>query len=64
MPMLKDQAVCIRFVDWSEASQIVVLLTEQHGKISATAKGAKRQTTAVIEKFSGGVDLLAMGEAV
>ncbi|MAE61010.1 MAG: DNA repair protein RecO [Planctomycetaceae bacterium] len=64
MPTIKDQAICIRSVDWSETSQIVVLLTEQHGKISATAKGAKRQTTSTIEKFSGGVDLLAAGEAV
>ena len=64
MPTIKDQAVCVRVLDWSETSQIVVLLTEQNGKISATAKGAKRQTTSVIEKFSGGVDLLTVGGSV
>lgn len=64
MPTLKDNAVCIRLYDWSETSQVVVLLTENHGKVSATAKGAKRQTPSTLAKFSGGVELLTAGEAV
>jgi len=64
VPTLKDNAICLRLLDWSETSQIVVLLSEQHGKISATAKGAKRQTPSVMAKFSGGLELLTRGEAV
>lgn len=64
MPAIKDQAVCIRIVDWSETSQIAVLMTEDHGKVSAVAKGAKRQTPSVLAKFSGGIELLTAGEAV
>lgn len=64
MPTVKDNAVCLRLMDWSETSQIVVLMTERHGKVSAVAKGAKRRTPSTLAKFSGGVELLAAGEAV
>jgi len=64
MPTLKDQAIVLRLVDWSETSQIVVLLSREHGKISATAKGAKRQTPSIQAKFSGGIELLCLGEAL
>lgn len=64
MPTIKDEAICLRKYDWSETSQIVVLLTDGHGKVSAAAKGAKRQTPSTLAKFSGGVDLLAAGQAI
>jgi DNA repair protein RecO (recombination protein O) len=64
MATVKDSAVCLRLMDWSETSQIVVLMTEQHGKVSAVAKGAKRQQPSTLAKFSGGVELLSAGEAV
>ena len=64
MPSFTDSAICIRKLDWSETSQIVVLITEGHGKVSATAKGAKRQSPSTLAKFSGGIELLTAGEAV
>lgn len=64
MPTIKDNAVCVRLMDWSETSQVVVMMTQAHGKISAVAKGAKRQTPSTLAKFSGGVELLTAGEAV
>lgn len=64
MPTWKDHAIVLRLVDWSETSQVAALLTRDHGKVSATAKGAKRQTPSVMGKFSGGLELLSRGEAV
>jgi len=64
MPTIQDNAVCLRLRDWSETSQIVQLMTERHGKIAATAKGAKRRQPATLAKFSGGIELLGAGGAV
>lgn len=64
MPTIKDNAICLRLYDWSETSQVAVLLTEQHGKVRVTAKGAKRSTPSTMLKFSGGLELLTRGEAV
>ncbi|MFI4860143.1 MAG: DNA repair protein RecO [Phycisphaerales bacterium JB063] len=64
MPRFKDQAICIRALDWSETSQIVVMLTQHHGKVRGLAKGARRQSPSAIAKFSGGVHLLNAGEVV
>ena len=62
--MMKDEAVVLRLMDWSETSQIAVLLTERHGKVSAVAKGAKRQQPSTLARFSGGLELLTAGEAL
>lgn len=64
MPRFKDQAICIRDLDWSETSQLVVLLTRDHGKVRGLAKGSRRQSPSAIAKFSGGINLLNRGEAV
>jgi len=64
MPRFKDQAICIRHIDWSESSQIVSLLTTSHGKIRGLAKGAKRMSPGCIARFSGGIDLLTAGQIV
>lgn len=64
MPTRTEQAIVLRLVDWSETSQIAGLLTRDAGKCSATAKGAKRQTPSVLARFSGGLELATLGEAV
>ncbi|HEX7009691.1 MAG TPA: DNA repair protein RecO [Phycisphaeraceae bacterium] len=64
MPRFKDQAICIRHFDWSETSQVVVLLTQQHGKVRGLAKGSKRTSPSSVQRFSGGIELLTRGEIV
>ena len=64
MPRLKDQAICIRHLDWSETSQVVVLMTENHGKLRGLAKGSKRTSPSHMQRFSGGIELLTRGEIV
>lgn len=64
MPRFKDQAICIRDLDWSETSQVVVLLTEQHGKLRGIAKGSRRQSPSGIARYSGGIELLTVGQVV
>ncbi|MEO1235807.1 MAG: recombination protein O N-terminal domain-containing protein, partial [Planctomycetota bacterium] len=64
MPRFKDQAICIRDVDWSETSQVVVLLTETRGKVRGWAKGSRRQSPSSIQRFSGGIELLTAGQVV
>lgn len=64
MPRLTDDAIVIRDLDYSESSQIVVLLTAEHGKLRGIAKGSRRQSPSSIARFSGGLNLLNRGEAV
>jgi len=64
MPRFKDQAICIRLIDWSETSQVVGLLTQNHGKLSAVAKGSKRTSPGAVARFGGGIELLTQGQAV
>jgi DNA repair protein RecO (recombination protein O) len=64
MPRFKDQAICIRELDWSETSQVVVLLTEAHGQVRGLAKGAKRASPSHMQRFSGGIELLNLGQVV
>jgi DNA repair protein RecO (recombination protein O) len=57
---IKDQAVCIRKVDYSDSSQILTLLCRDNGKISAIAKGARRSKSA----FGSPIGLFSVGEIV
>jgi len=55
--LVKDQAICLRAMDYSETSQIATLLTRSHGRIQVIAKGSKRPKSAFdgpIERFSRG----------
>lgn len=61
MPLLTDRAVVLRRLDYSETSQIVVLLTREHGLVRAIAKGIKRGTKT---RFAAAIDLLELGQLV
>lgn len=60
MPALRDLAIPVRTWDYSETSQTVCLFTKEHGCVRALAKGAKREKS----RFSGGIEILTLGEAV
>ncbi len=62
MPRFKEPAICIRHLDWSETSQVVVMLTRELGKLRGLAKGSKRMSPSSLAKFSGGVELLTRGQ--
>lgn len=64
MARLIDQAIVLREFEWSETSQVVVLLTEQHGKVRGLAKGSKRLSPSSLQRFSGGIELLTAGQIV
>jgi DNA repair protein RecO (recombination protein O) len=64
VPLARDRAACLRKIDYSETSQILLLLTREHGLLRVIAKGAHRRTKAGASKFDGGIDLLDVGDAV
>jgi DNA repair protein RecO (recombination protein O) len=61
MPVIRDDAVVLARFDYSETSQIIVLLTRLHGKVRAIAKGIKRSTKT---RFAAGMDQLDIGNVV
>src|SRR5213595_3273080 len=64
MPSVRDRCICLRKVEYSETSQILTLLSRDHGLLRVIAKGAHRTTKAGASRFGGGIDLLDVGEAV
>jgi DNA repair protein RecO (recombination protein O) len=64
MSLVRDRCICLRKTEYSETSQILMLLGRERGIVRVIAKGAHRRTKAGASKFSGGVDLLDAGEAV
>jgi DNA repair protein RecO (recombination protein O) len=56
----KTLAIVIRTVEFSESSYIATLFTEDFGKITALAKGARRAKSA----FENALDLLAVSRVV
>jgi DNA repair protein RecO (recombination protein O) len=64
MALTRDRCICVRKVEYSETSQILTLLTRDHGLLRCIAKGAHRRTKAGHSKFDGGLDLLDLGDAV
>ena len=64
MPLASDRCICLRKFEYSETSQILTLLSSEHGLLRVMAKGAHRRTKAGSSKFDGGVDVLDIGQAV
>jgi DNA repair protein RecO (recombination protein O) len=58
--LIKDTAICIRAIDYSETSQIVTFFTRATGKIGAIAKGSKRPKSA----FDGPIEIFSHGKIV
>jgi len=61
MPVIRDHAVILARIDYSETSQIISAFTRNHGKVRAIAKGVKRGTKT---RFAAGIDLLDIAEIV
>ena len=61
MSVFSDQAVVLLRYDYSETSQVVALLTREHGVVRAIAKGIKRGTKT---RFATSIDLLDVGRVV
>jgi DNA repair protein RecO (recombination protein O) len=61
MPPVKDQAIVLRHLDYSETSQVLACLTREHGPLRFIAKGIKRGTK---KKAATIIDLLEQGEVV
>jgi DNA repair protein RecO (recombination protein O) len=60
MPTITEQAICIRQWDFSETSQTVSLFGRDTGIFRGIAKGSRRPKS----NFSGGLDLLTLGDVV
>jgi DNA repair protein RecO (recombination protein O) len=58
MALIKDDAVILRRLDYSESSQVLAVFTRAHGKVRLIAKGIKRSTKT---RFATGIDLLDIG---
>ncbi len=61
MSLLKDNAIVLRRLDYSETSQVIVVFTREHGQQRLIAKGIKRGTRV---RTAVGVDLLEHGSVV
>jgi DNA repair protein RecO (recombination protein O) len=57
---LREPAICLRTTDYSETSQVLVLLTRDSGIQRLLAKGSKRPKS----KTGGAIDLLSEGQCV
>ncbi|AQQ10224.1 Recombination protein O [Sedimentisphaera cyanobacteriorum] len=58
MPV-KDTAVCIRKVDYSDSSLILTLFARDNGKLRLIAKGARKT-----KGLAGNIEIFTLGEAV
>jgi DNA repair protein RecO (recombination protein O) len=56
--IVRDQAIVLRRLDYSETSQVLAVFTRDHGQQRLIAKGIKRGTKT---RASTGIDLLELG---
>jgi len=61
MALIKDIAIALRRLDYSETSQVLSMLTRDHGQQRIIAKGIKRGTKT---RAAVGIDLLELGQIV
>jgi DNA repair protein RecO (recombination protein O) len=61
MALIKDDAIVLRRLDFSETSQVLAIFTRAHGQQRLIAKGIKRSTK---QRASVGIDLLELGAVV
>lgn len=67
MPLYKDEGLVLRTVKLGEADRIITILTRDHGKIRAVAKGARRLKSrfgARLEPFMRASLLIATGRSL
>ncbi|MCE5187536.1 MAG: DNA repair protein RecO [Planctomycetaceae bacterium] len=57
---VKDRAICLRAVNYSDTSQVITLLCREHGKLGAMAKGSRRPKNA----FDGPIEVFSCGSVV
>jgi DNA repair protein RecO (recombination protein O) len=57
---IKDKAICLLAVNYSETSQVVTLFTRNHGKVAAMAKGSRRTKSS----FDGALEVFSFGEVM
>lgn len=55
---INTEAIVLARVDYEEADRILTLMTKDHGKISALAKGVRR----IKSKLAGGIELFSISE--
>ena len=60
MKPFQTEAIVLRRTNYGEADRILQLLTPEHGKVSAIAKGVRKEKS----KLAGGIELLAVSEVV
>lgn len=61
MSAIKDEAIVLRRLDYSETSQVLALFTRENGKARVIAKGIKKSTRT---RFAPAIDLLERGRVV
>ncbi len=64
MSLVTDRCICLRKIDYSESSQVLLIFSRTHGILRVIAKGAHRTTRQGASKFGGGIDLLDVADAV
>ncbi|MGC8625256.1 MAG: DNA repair protein RecO [Phycisphaerae bacterium] len=60
----KDEAICLRVIDFSESSQILTLLGRNTGVMALLAKGSRKISKGGVFSLGSPIDQLARGEVV